>query len=515
VNYIRRHWRGEFSLARSFWVNFVLLDFLIQLLGNWSPAGIINVHPKTAALAFLVLVLVWFLVICPWQFVGIWRAGRRHLAETGKHFWARSAQLSVILALLIVGIGLYSRWPGYKDLFKMVFLKDPIAAYTVSLVRDDTLIHVAGSFGFGVVDEVAALLDYNPQVSGIILSSSGGRLYEGRELAGLIMDRGLDTYCLQGCYSACATAFIGGQNRYLGTGANLGFHAYGGSSANLRSFVDIAGEQQKDLRIYQQQGVAQDFLDRLFSTASHDDLWFPSSEELLAANVVHGVVAGVDIAPGLYRMSGDQIDKALLTVPVFRTIQEYEPEIYATIRAAFALQIEKGLGPMEIQRTIGRYVEQVAIVGLARAGDEAVVSYTRFRIELLQYLEQEEPLFCGQNILPQTDGAMLITDLLTQDQMAVMMEIFGRIIVDAYEKAPPPIDRIVAETDLSGVIATLGYTDSPLQPIVTSYEKEGQQACRAAIDLYTSVLGLDSAKVGNILRYLFSSKEKTGQAHGP
>ena len=511
MTYLRRHWRGELSLSQSFWVNFILLDLLLQLVGTWSPAGIINVHPKTAALAFLVLVLVWSLVICPWQFVGIWRASRSHLIETGRSFWARGTQLSVILALLLIVVSLYSRWPGYKDLFKMVFIKDPIADYTVSLVQEDTLIHVVGSFGFGVVDEVAVLLDKNPQITGIILNSSGGRLYEGREFAGLIMEKGLDTYCLQGCYSACATAFIGGRKRYLASGANLGFHAYGVSTATLRSFVDIEGEQQKDLQIYRQQGVSQDFLDRLFSTASHDDLWLPNPEELLAANVVHSVVVGADIAPALFRISGDQIDRALLSIPVFLTIQEYEPEIYAAIRAAFAQQIEKGMEPMAIQQTIGRYVEQVAVAGLGRAGDEAVVRYTGAFVELLSYLEQEDPHICRQNILPRADGAMMITDLLTPVQMAVMMEVFGQIIADVYDKEFPTIDGFAAETALDGVTAALGYTDgNPLQPIVASGEKEGRQACRAVIDLYASILELDSTKAGNILRYLFSCKEKPG-----
>jgi len=275
----------------------------------------------------------------------------------------------------------------------------------------------------------------------------------------------------------------------------------------LRSFVDIAGEQQKDLQIFQQQGVSKDFLDRLFSTASHDDLWFPSSEELLDANVIHGVVAGADIAPALYQMSGDQIDQALLKVELFRTIREYEPEIYAAIRAAFAVQIEKGLDPTAIQQIIGRYVEQVAVAGLSRAGDEAVFRYTAAFVELLRYLEQESTYLCQHNLLPDANGTMMITDLLTPDQMAPMMEVFGQVIGDAYEKESPPIDRITAEIDLSGVIAGLGYTDNPLLPIVAADKKEGTQACRAAIDLYTAILELDNTQGGNILRYLFSSKE--------
>ncbi len=295
MNYIRKHWRGELSLSVSFWVNVFLLNIAILLFENLLTQNTIIEHPQVDARVTLIFISIALLVVYPWQLIGLWRSCNHHVEKTGKGYWARSAQVLIVLGLLAIVSKVNLSWPIYKDLYHLGFEQDEYANYTLELEKNNTVIHLTGVLGFGVSKDVANLLNKYPDVTGIILDSPGGRLYESRELAKLILTNGLDAYSLTGCYSACATAFIAGKQRYLALGANLAFHQYRSPYNNLGSFAEIKKEQEKDLRIFRQQGVKKEFLDKLFATTS-DDLWYPTTDELIEAKVVHKVVRVSDIS---------------------------------------------------------------------------------------------------------------------------------------------------------------------------------------------------------------------------
>ena len=91
----------------------------------------------------------------------------------------------------------------------------------------------------------------------------------------------LDTYSPSSCYSACTTAFISGKNRFLGLGANLAFHQYGMINKNLDAFDEVEKVrvewQERDLQMFQRQGVNPEFLAKIFDAVS-DDYWYPTDQ---------------------------------------------------------------------------------------------------------------------------------------------------------------------------------------------------------------------------------------------
>ncbi len=168
-------------------------------------------------------------------------------------------------------------------------------------------------------------------VKGIILDSAGGRIYEGRELSKIILINGLDTYTLNGCYSACGTAFISGNKRYIAKGANLAFHQYHLGGKNLDPYADVSSEQQNDLKIYQRRGISQGFIDKIFK-AKQNDLWYPTIEEMLDAGVVHEVVNSSSINPINYdSFNKIDLEKEFKDLSVFQAIKKYEPKTYQQI----------------------------------------------------------------------------------------------------------------------------------------------------------------------------------------
>lgn len=158
-------------------------------------------HPQIAARVTLIYVFVALAIVYPWQVVGLWQACVRHIIQTGRTAWARTAQVVTVIGILgtLGNVNIY--WPIYKEIYQIGFGKDEFGNYTVELKKNESLVHVQGGLGFGVSKEVAGLLAKHSNIKGIILDSHGGRIYEGRELSKLILIYGLDTYSLKGCYS--------------------------------------------------------------------------------------------------------------------------------------------------------------------------------------------------------------------------------------------------------------------------------------------------------------------------
>src|SRR6185312_14291726 len=96
--------------------------------------------------------------------------------------------------------------------------------YGLRLVADGTVLELSGSFSWALPQNLEAVLAGAPGVRVVRLESPGGHVLPAFQAAMIIRQRGLDTYVGRYCASACTVAFLGGQRRWLGTDARLGFH---------------------------------------------------------------------------------------------------------------------------------------------------------------------------------------------------------------------------------------------------------------------------------------------------
>ena len=97
VNFISKHWRGGYSLPRSFWLHGVLVSYLLLIVscrssivvfvtGRESPlVGAIGLYPG----------LLFYIVIGFWQIGGVWRSAKRRGG-----FWAKSANFGIVWVVL-------------------------------------------------------------------------------------------------------------------------------------------------------------------------------------------------------------------------------------------------------------------------------------------------------------------------------------------------------------------------------------------------------------------------------
>ena len=284
--YIGRHWRGELSLPVSFWINFFLIYLALALAERFflTPYMLGEVAVIYSVTIFSIVA---YAIIYPWQIIGVIRACERHIKNRAGRSWAIAAEGVVVLSIvatLAMAFSSYQSVLGYQRSLRLLENSETERVYELDLIRGNTLIHLRGFFEVGITRQVSRLLNEHRQITGIILDSGGGQIYEGRGLARLIKENKLATYSLQQCVSSCATAFIAGTRRRLGVDAKLGFHQY--KKYAVMPPINIDQEQAKDRALFEAQGISPTFLRKMFAQPP-DKMWWPNEQELLDAGVVH------------------------------------------------------------------------------------------------------------------------------------------------------------------------------------------------------------------------------------
>jgi hypothetical protein len=99
-SYVARHWRGELSLSRSWWINGALLFGIgVNAAAVIAITLTLLVLRGTPALAVILALGELFLQVTAlvWTIVGIWRAASRY---SGRKLWAVWAKAGVCLGMV-------------------------------------------------------------------------------------------------------------------------------------------------------------------------------------------------------------------------------------------------------------------------------------------------------------------------------------------------------------------------------------------------------------------------------
>lgn len=292
LNYIANHWRGDLSLAKSYWINTLLLSlpFTILLSSLESLALTIRTMEQQAlffwTLAFLT---VFAFPLTAWQLIGTWRSATKRTVTTGKSGWSSVAKVVMVIAWIQV-FGAFGKvtedWPAYKEIAAFTLGLNPMGDYNVTVIDGGTGIGISGAIARGVVDEVRSALARAEEPIYVGLESNGGRIGVGDSLNRLIRNEGLATLVKDNCYSACALAFLGGQSRVLAEGALIGFHQSSSGleyTPTVRAMELSADELQRT--IMREAGLPEWFIDKAMKTPS-TQMWTPSAEVFAKAGVI-------------------------------------------------------------------------------------------------------------------------------------------------------------------------------------------------------------------------------------
>lgn len=291
ANYLLRHWRGELSLPVSYWLNGFLGNIVALLLVLGIGGSLDYLNNKYAFLIYWITATCLVVIIAWWQAVGIWRSSDRYVKEKGRHFWATAAKLMVVIGLLSIVTEINKTYiPAINESLDSAKFHSELS-WDIRLLSEGKEIELFGGIKGGITDELSTILSaaHNVEIIHVNLSQ-GGYVEEAVLLQKLISENNLSTYVSSDCVSACTIVFLGGKKRFMKSSARLGFHAY--SIPGIKDSEMDYSENKKHLRNL---GVDEKFITKIFDTP-HDDMWYPTVEELINAHVIHDVVSGDDFA---------------------------------------------------------------------------------------------------------------------------------------------------------------------------------------------------------------------------
>ena len=281
-NFFAKHWRGEYSLPRCFWINYLLLNMIVSVWIGAYIKNIITIELLNYTLFLLIAINIFNVFFTVWQAVGVWRSANNYTRRDYIH-WDVMAKIVVVLGVLGYAYLYYiENQPEIREYWLITAGKDPVGKFDIKVLRDTNELVFTGGFSFGITDSIEAYLNENPKINTIHLNSDGGRVAEARKLAELIVSKGLITYTTQVCSSACIIPYAAGRQRLINKDASLGFHQYSFPGTQQFEFLD---EYKKDQEFLLSIGIKKEFIESIFSHAP-EDMWWPTHEELLDANFI-------------------------------------------------------------------------------------------------------------------------------------------------------------------------------------------------------------------------------------
>lgn len=390
-NYVGRHWHGELGLGVSYWINGLLGNLALMAAIYAVAAAIGRLQSNLGALIYWVVVYLFALAVVVWQSTGIWRSANRHVALTQRRFWARLAQVMVVLAVVrfafdFVGTG----WPAIRESLAHANWLAENARWEITLLREGREVEIRGGIGYGIADDFERTLQGAPGVRMVHVNLEvGGLVAEGERLHEIIRRRGLTTYVSSQCVSACAIVFLGGRERLLKRGARLGFHAYKMPGVKDESQLREAGK-----RLIMASGVTGEFADRVFRTP-HDSMWFPEVAELRRHRVITASVSGDEFALSGFRRADlfADFDAQLTANPLYAAIRDREPELFGEIVGKMKDALSAGRSLDEVRPIVNPYTARLLAKYLPYGDEGAVVDLAAYVADVSRAL-RGSPAIC-------------------------------------------------------------------------------------------------------------------------
>ncbi|MEZ5491923.1 MAG: GYF domain-containing protein [Gammaproteobacteria bacterium] len=220
-NFFSRHWHGDYSLARAWWVNFTLLNFIVAVVATTLIAA-----TREQPWFGLGILLVAF-IIYGWQIVGVWRSSRHYVADahastprkTGA--WGRVAQTFVVLGVIGSAANYY---PIVLDYVSVLRMGDAGVEQYYLQQTADTDLTLNGYINFQSVRELKQAFTLDPNLSAIILNSPGGLISAAFELADFIIENEIVVGAKGECVSACVFLLAAAEYSVATPNTNIVFH---------------------------------------------------------------------------------------------------------------------------------------------------------------------------------------------------------------------------------------------------------------------------------------------------
>ncbi len=278
--YILNHWNGEQNLAKAFWLNvicfFIIIQFIIAEIHNTLPTDA-NYQDIIQYVMLIIPTLIGSLIVLIWQVVGIWKSTKN---RSRRFFDKRLNPLikgTLVILIIFHVTQIFLHYSPTKQYLLMALKIDNISKQKNKFKVIADTVYFSGSINFETAKALKKILNQNPSIKNIELSSSGGYINSAHNLVQVITKHNLNTKVSSSCHSACTIAFLGGKGRFITPKANMGFHHP--FMPGIPQYITLKANY-KLWNLMKQKGIPQNFITKIFEIGPQN-LWFPSKKELL------------------------------------------------------------------------------------------------------------------------------------------------------------------------------------------------------------------------------------------
>lgn len=400
AGFLRRHWRGDYALGRSYWLHTVLLTSLVPALAISVLARLTNDMPARYGMAGVLLIAAFSYVAWTWGVCGCWRSASHHVARGGRR-WAEVAVKFLILCGVISMITSTLRaLPSLHEQVEIALGRQLGPPVVYQLRVDGKSILLQGGMNDGAADGLERMLQQSPSVTTVVLYSAGGWVREGRLVGEVIRRHQLNTYVEQECSSSCTLAFLAGRDRAMDPRAHIGFHTLytvGGDDRINRSF-----DRKLTYDTYGKFGLPTDFIKRIADTPASQS-WYPELGQLLQAGVLTRLAPGGETAQiATIATSRDILEAEFRKGALFDIMARYYPKEFArTIDLAWA-RVQAHASDAEIL-AVGR--EQVGLLSrrlMPIASDQSLAEFQQLLLDQAVALRGISVEACTELIYPRS-----------------------------------------------------------------------------------------------------------------
>jgi hypothetical protein len=232
------------------------------------------------------------------------------------------------------------------------------------------------------------------------------------------------------------------------------------------------------------------------------------------ANVLYIVVFAIALSLGREfvepRVQAQRVESALLDMPVYRALQQHEPEAYGRIRSALEDGIANKRPQEHILTTTRPVVAEVTARRLPYASDDVLVKFGEHFVLTTTLLYSKGGTACFSYINPAPGEALDFTALLGKEVAQQELNLIADIVVSAAGKTRPAVTEATATQDVEAVIGKLlsKYSQEDIAALQspTSPNVDKRKYCQVIADLYKESIALPAPRNGQLLRYLMQGQ---------
>lgn len=232
------------------------------------------------------------------------------------------------------------------------------------------------------------------------------------------------------------------------------------------------------------------------------------------ASVLHIVIFAAALVLGREvvepRIQAAQVEAKLLEMPVYRAMQQYEPESYKRILTALEDGIASKQPPEQMWAATRPVIGEVTAKRLPHASDTVVIKFAGHIVSATMLLHSQGGTACFSYINPAPGEALDYSALLGKDAAQQELDIVAEIITSAAGKTREPVPDADGESDIQIVVEELAkkYSEVELSGLqdLNAPGLDKQKYCQIIADLYTEAAALPEPRNSRVVRYLMQGQ---------